>query len=53
MALPTPAVGDRPFKIEKTIPCEKEEPKSYLNEQRLKEHVSKNQLILSVVGTKH
>jgi|LakMenE01Jun11ns_1017448.scaffolds.fasta_scaffold8547144_1 hypothetical protein len=46
MALPTPAVGDRPFKIEKTIPCEKEEPKSYLNEQRLKEHVSKNQLMI-------
>jgi len=38
MGVPTPAVGDRPFKIEKTIPSEKEEPKSYLNEQRLKEH---------------
>ena len=46
MGVPTPAVGERPFKIEKTIPSEKEEPKSYLNEQRLKEHVSKNQLIL-------
>ena len=46
MGVPTPAVGDRPFKIEKTIPSEKEEPKSYLNEQRLKEHVSETQLIL-------
>ena len=41
MGVPTPAVGERPFKIEKTIPSEKEEPKSYLNEQRLKEYVSK------------
>lgn len=32
MGTATPAVGERPFKIEKTIPVEKEEPKSYLNE---------------------
>ena len=42
MGVPTPAVGDRPFKIEKTIPSEKEEPKSYLNEQRLKDNLGRN-----------
>ena len=52
-----PNSGERPFKIEKTKPAEKPQGGSYLNAQRLHEHVSDPKLALiaffSYVGKQH
>jgi hypothetical protein len=39
MGVPTPVQGERPFKVDKTMPSPHVET-SYLNESRLREHVS-------------